>query len=73
MPVDQGTDEAGALAAPTDLNGNGGYIVLRSILPPEQMENALRSDGAFDRSAVAADAGADHGASGGAERGPAAI
>ena len=24
-------------------NGNGGYIVLRSTLPPEQMENALRA------------------------------
>jgi ABC-type antimicrobial peptide transport system permease subunit len=31
------------LASPTDLNGNGGYIVLRSTLPPEQMENALRA------------------------------
>lgn len=41
-PVDQGEDDAGALATPTDLNGNGGYIVLRSTLPPEQMENALR-------------------------------
>ncbi len=42
MPVDQAEDDAGALASPTDLNGNGGYIVLRSTLPPEQMENALR-------------------------------
>src|SRR6202012_2832526 len=24
-------------------NGNGGYIVLRSTFPPEQMENALRA------------------------------
>ncbi len=43
LPVDQGEDEAGALALPTDLNGNTGYIVLRSSLPPEQMENGLRS------------------------------
>ncbi|MGC1462986.1 MAG: ABC transporter permease [Terracidiphilus sp.] len=43
MPVDQSEDAAGALASPTDLNGNGGFIVLRSSLPPEQMENALRS------------------------------
>jgi ABC-type antimicrobial peptide transport system permease subunit len=25
------------------LNGNGGYIVLKSSLPPEQMENSLRT------------------------------
>jgi putative ABC transport system permease protein len=43
ISVDQGEDAAGALASPTDLSGNGGYIVLRSSLPPEQMENALRS------------------------------
>jgi predicted permease len=34
LPVDQVDDDAGALASPTDLNGNGGYIVLRSALPP---------------------------------------
>ena len=43
MPNDQVEDDAGTLASPTDLNGNGGYIVLRSSLPPEQMENALRA------------------------------
>jgi ABC-type antimicrobial peptide transport system permease subunit len=43
MPVDQAEEAIGSLAAPDDLNGNGGYIVLRSALPPEQMENALRS------------------------------
>jgi predicted permease len=42
-PVDQGEDDAGALAQPTDLNGNYGFIVLRSMLPAEQMENALRA------------------------------
>jgi predicted permease len=43
MTVDQAEDAAGSLANPaTDLNGNGGYIVLRSALPPEQMENSLR-------------------------------
>jgi predicted permease len=43
-PVDQDEDAAGALANPaTDLNGNGGFIVLRSALPPEQMENSLRA------------------------------
>jgi putative ABC transport system permease protein len=34
---------AGSLASPGDLNGNGGYIALRTSIPPEQMENALRS------------------------------
>ena len=43
IPVDQAEDDVGTLASPTDLNGNGGYIVLRSLLPPEQMENALRA------------------------------
>ncbi len=33
----------GSLAPPDNLNGNGGYIVLRSTFPPEQMENALRA------------------------------
>jgi len=42
-PVDQAEEEIGALASPGDLNGNGGSIVLRSALPPEQMENALRA------------------------------
>lgn len=42
-PVDQDEDAAGSLAQPDDLNGNGGYIVLRSTLPPEQMENVLRA------------------------------
>jgi putative ABC transport system permease protein len=43
MPVDQLEQALGALASPGDLNGNGGYIVLRSTFPPEQMENALRA------------------------------
>jgi predicted permease len=43
-PVDQAEEELGSFASPTDLNGNGGYIVLRSALPPEQMENTLRSN-----------------------------
>ena len=43
MPVDQAEDDEGSLASPNDLNGNGGFIVLRSSLPPEQMENALRA------------------------------
>ena len=43
MPVDQAEEAIGALAQPGDLNGNGGYIALRSAVPPEQMENALRT------------------------------
>jgi predicted permease len=42
-PVDLAEEEIGALASPGDLNGNGGFIVLRSALPAEQMENALRT------------------------------
>ena len=31
------------LGSPTDLHGNGGFIAMRSPLPPEHMENALRA------------------------------
>jgi putative ABC transport system permease protein len=42
--VAQAEETYGSLANPaTDLNGNGGYIVLRSALPLEQMEAALRA------------------------------
>lgn len=43
FPADQIEDSLGSLAQAGDLNGNGGYIVLRSLLPPEQMENSLRA------------------------------
>jgi predicted permease len=43
QPVEQAIPSVGSLASPADLGGNGGYIVLRSALPPEQMENALRA------------------------------
>jgi predicted permease len=43
MPVEQAEEAIGSLAQPNDLNGNGGYIVVRSALPPEQIENALRA------------------------------
>ncbi len=43
QPVAQLEKDAGAEALPTDLNGQGGYIVLRSALPPQQMENSLRA------------------------------
>lgn len=43
QPVEQAIPSVGSLASPADLGGNSGYIVLRSVLPPEQMENALRA------------------------------
>jgi len=43
VPIDQAERDLGSLASPTDLNGNGGYIALRTAMPPEQMENALRA------------------------------
>ena len=43
QPEDQIEEDIGSLGSPTDLNGNGGYIALRSSLPPETMENALRA------------------------------
>jgi predicted permease len=43
QPVAQLEKDAGPVGLPTDLNGNGGYVVLRTALPPEQMENALRA------------------------------
>jgi putative ABC transport system permease protein len=43
IPVDQAEEDLGALAQPTDTWGNGGFIVLRSALPAEQMENAMRA------------------------------
>jgi ABC-type antimicrobial peptide transport system permease subunit len=41
--VGQYETSLGSLGTPTDLNGGGGYIALRTALPAEQMENALRS------------------------------
>ena len=43
VPVAQAEKDIGSLASPTDLNGNGGYIALRTAMPPQLMENALRS------------------------------
>ncbi len=40
-PIDQIISVAGQLASPTDLGGNGGFIALRTSMPPQQMENAL--------------------------------
>ncbi len=43
VPVAQLGKDFGRSAQPTAVHGNGGYIVLRSALPPEQMENTLRA------------------------------
>jgi predicted permease len=42
MPVAQVEKDVGTLPQPNDLNGNGGYIVVRSVLPSDQMENGIR-------------------------------
>jgi hypothetical protein len=41
-PVEQYETSLGSLGGPTDLMGAGGYVALRTALPAEQMENALR-------------------------------
>jgi predicted permease len=43
QPVDQEERAYGTFASPTDLSGDGGYIVLRAALEPEKMENVLRA------------------------------
>ncbi|MGH9595619.1 MAG: ABC transporter permease, partial [Edaphobacter sp.] len=42
LAVAQAEAMGGSLASPGDLNGNGGFIALRTAMPPEQMESALR-------------------------------
>jgi putative ABC transport system permease protein len=42
-PVGQYETSLGSLGGSTDLFGAGGYIALRTALPAEQMENALRA------------------------------
>lgn len=43
VPVQQFKAMLGSFAPPDTTFGNGGYIVLRSMLAPEQMTNSLRS------------------------------
>jgi predicted permease len=43
QPVSQMVTSEGVFASAGELSANYGYIVLRSILPPEQMENLLRA------------------------------
>ncbi len=40
--IDQFEKSLGTFASPVDLQGNGGYIALRTAMEPEQMENTLR-------------------------------
>jgi predicted permease len=43
QPVAQLLKDAGSSVLPTDRVGNSGYMVVRSALPPEQMENGMRA------------------------------
>ncbi|MGA7858473.1 MAG: ABC transporter permease [Terracidiphilus sp.] len=43
QPSSQGVASFGSLVPAGILNGNGGSIVMRTMLPPEEMANALRS------------------------------
>lgn len=43
QPVEQANASFGELASPTDLNGNGMSVALRTAVPPLQMENSLRA------------------------------
>jgi predicted permease len=43
LPVAQYERSIGPFASPTDLNGNGGSVVVRTAMEPEQLANALRA------------------------------
>jgi predicted permease len=43
MHVNQAETMIGSLGSPTDLQGNGGYVALRTAVDPQEMENLLRS------------------------------
>jgi putative ABC transport system permease protein len=43
QPVDQVERSVGSLGSPSDVNGNGGFIALRTAMDPGQMANALRA------------------------------
>jgi len=42
-PTDQNVKSIGSLASSADFNGNAGFIAVRTAIPPEQMENAVRA------------------------------
>jgi len=41
--VEQAEKSIGSLGSPTDLSGNGMWVVMRTAMDPDQMSNALRS------------------------------
>jgi predicted permease len=43
QPVVQVEKSVGSMGSPGDLNGNGGFVTLRTTMEPEQMENVLRA------------------------------
>jgi ABC-type antimicrobial peptide transport system permease subunit len=43
FPIQQAETLYGSLANPGDLNGNGGFVVLRTSVPPELVENQVRA------------------------------
>jgi putative ABC transport system permease protein len=43
VPVEQYEKSIGPFASSTDLNGNGGSVVMRTAIEPEQMANVLRA------------------------------
>jgi predicted permease len=43
QPVKQGKASLGQFAKPSDLDGNQMFVVLRTSMPPHQMENSLRA------------------------------
>jgi putative ABC transport system permease protein len=43
QPVEQFEKSVGSLGSPTDINGNGGFIALRTAMEPGQLANALRA------------------------------
>jgi putative ABC transport system permease protein len=43
QPIKQSEKSLGPLGHPTDINGNFGYIALRTAIAPQQMVNTLRS------------------------------
>jgi len=43
QPVEQFEKSVGALGSPADINGNGGFITIRTAIGPNQMANALRA------------------------------
>jgi predicted permease len=43
QPVEQFEKSIGSFGSPTDINGNGGFITLRTAMDPDQMANSLRA------------------------------